>query len=353
MSTDQAAAQERAAAYYAGLDAYGVSPLWRQLQTLLPKEPKSRAVPHVWRYQPIREQLMTAGELISAEEAERRVLMLINPGLAPAVETANNIYAGIQLVLPGEIAPMHRHTPAAFRIIIEGSGAYTTVDGERTYMQPGDVVLTPGWAWHDHGNTTDEPMIWMDGLDLPLSIKLESIFFDEGPEHAQDELVPADSSARLYAGGRLNPTWESWDRAYSPVVNYPFARTEEILRSALADWAGTPADGVMFEFTNPIDGSSVMPTLGIYAQALAPHQHTDAHQHTSSTIYHVLRGRGQTIVDGEVLDWEEHDTFAVPGWAVHEHVNTEGEEAILFSHSDAPVQRALGYYREQACERQA
>lgn len=339
-------------AYYAGLDTFNVTPLWRQLETLLPREPKSRAIPYLWRYADLREQLLKAGEIISAEEAERRVLMLVNPALAPVVETANNIYAGIQLVLPGEIAPMHRHAAAAFRLVIEGSGAYTAVDGERAFMNPGDVVVTPGWAWHDHGNTSDVPMIWMDGLDLPLISKLECNFFDGGPERSQDELVPADSSERMYAGGRLNPKWTTWDKPHTPVVNYPFSRTEEILRSALADWRGSPTDGVIFEFTNPLTGGPLMPTLGVCVQALAPRLHTDAHQHTSSTIYHVMRGNGRTIVDGETIEWTEHDTFAVPGWAVHEHVNSEGDEAILFSHTDEPVLKALGYYRERACERQ-
>jgi gentisate 1,2-dioxygenase len=350
---DQAVAAD-SQAYYDSLAEHHLSPLWRHLGTnLLPPEPYSRAVPHIWRYDDVRAQLMTAGSLISAEEAERRVLMLINPGLAPEVETVTNVYAGIQMVLPGEIAPVHQHATAALRLIIEGSGAYTAVDGERTYMQPGDMVLTPAWAWHDHGNTTDEPMLWMDGLDLPLIHKLECNFFVNGPERSQDEVRPADATTRLYAESRLNPAWQEWDKPYSPMITYPWSRTEAVLRSALEDWKGSPTDGLIFEFTNPLTGGSVMPTLGVYAQALPAKAHTDAHRHTSSAIYHVVRGRGQTIVDGTVLDWSEHDTFAVPGWSVHEHVNTESDPAILVSHTDIPVLRALGYYVERACERQA
>lgn len=340
--------------FYEGLRSHHVTPLWRNSNPrLLPREPHSRAVPHVWRYKDIRSQLLTAGSIISAEEADRRVLMLINPGLAPEVETATNIYAGIQLVLPGEIAPMHQHAAAAFRLVIEGSGAFTAVDGERSHMKPGDLVLTPSWAWHDHGNESDEPMIWMDGLDLPLINKLECNFFVPGPERAQDELVKSNSSERMYGSSRLNPAWRQWDKQYSPVINYPWSQTEKVLMDALRDWSGSPTDGVIFEFTNPHTGGPIMPTMGAYVQALPARMHTEAHQHTSSAIYHVVRGRGRTIVNGEVLEWSEHDTFAVPGWSVHEHINLENEPAILFSHTDIPVLKALGYYKEQACKRQA
>ncbi|GII90743.1 cupin domain-containing protein [Sinosporangium siamense] len=340
--------------YYRGLGSLNVEPLWRNTDPrLLPTEPRSQAVPYVWRYADVRRELMTAGRLISAEEAERRVLMLINPGLAPEVETANNLYAGIQLVLPGEIAPMHKHAAAAFRFVIEGTGAYTAVNGERAHMHPGDIVLTPSWAWHDHGNFTDEPVVWMDGLDLPLINKLESNFFVDGPEQAQEQLRSADSTERLYAASRLNPAWKTWDKPYSPLINYPWSVTEQLLKSALDEWVGSPTDGVIFEFTNPESGGPIMPTMGAYIQALPAKMHTEAHQHTSSAIYHVVRGRGQTIVDGEVLDWSQHDTFTVPGWSVHEHINTENEPAVLFSHTDIPVLKALGFYQERACVRQA
>lgn len=340
-------------AYYDGLGAYRVQPLWRQLGTLLPPEPASQAVGHVWRYDELRPLLMQAGEIVSAEEAERRVLMLMNPGLDPRAAAATSLYAGLQLVLPGEIAPAHRHAACALRFVVEGSGAYTAVDGERTAMEVGDLVLTPSWAWHDHGNESSEPMIWLDGLDLPLINALESNFFGGAMERSQEQLRPADSSARLYANGRLNPTWVTWDRPYSPVVNYPWATTERILRDALSDGVGTPFDGARFAYTNPFTGGPVMPTLGCFVQALQPGQHTDAHRHTSSEIFHVVSGHGSTIVDGEAFEWKERDTFAVPGWAVHEHVNGAGDApAVLFSFSDEPVLRALGYHQEQPAERQ-
>ena len=342
-----------AESYYAGLGDHHVQPLWRQLGTLLPREPTSAAVPHVWRYSVVRELLLRAGEIVSAEEAERRVLMLMNPGLAPLAAAATNLYAGLQLVLPGEVAPAHRHAASALRFVVEGEGAYTAVDGERTVMSIGDLVLTPSWAWHDHGNESDAPMIWLDGLDLPLINAMEANFFGGASERSQQQTRPADSTTRLWAHSRLNPTWVSWDQPYSPLVSYPWSVTAGVLKAALEEQTGSPYDGVRFEYVNPLTGGPVMPMLACFVQALAPGQGTEAHRHTSSAIYHVVSGNGRSIVDGVTIDWGPRDTFAIPGWAVHEHVNDAGDEpAILFSFSDEPVLRGLGYLREAPAERQ-
>jgi gentisate 1,2-dioxygenase len=341
-------------AYYAGLGNHHVQPLWRQLGTLLPPEPRSAATPHVWRYDEMRDLLMRAGEIVSAQEAERRVLMLMNPGLSPLAAAATNLYAGLQLVLPGEVAPAHHHAACALRFVVEGSGGYTAVDGERTKMEVGDLVLTPSWAWHDHGNQSDGPMIWLDGLDLPLINGMEANFFGGAIEQSQDEIRPADSSTRLWASGRLNPTWIAWDKRYSPIVNYPWSTTERILADAVSDHQGSRHDGVRFEYADPLTGGPVMPALACFVQALAPGLHTDAHRHTASAVYHVVSGNGQTIVNGETIRWGPRDTFAVPGWDVHEHLNLAADEpAILFSFTDDPVLKSLGYYREQDAERQA
>ncbi len=351
---------EASEAYYASLPEFEVAPLWKDLGNLLTPEPVVKAMPHVWRYEEIRPKLIEAGEVVTAQEAERRVLMLMNPGLAnrPASTRAaatNLLYAGLQLVLPGEVAGPHRHTPAALRFIVEGSGAYSTVEGEKTLMEFGDMVLTPNGAMHDHGNESGEPMIWLDGLDIPLVNTLEATFFQDYGDEPQETTVPVNFTAHTLTTGRLNPTHEqrAWSKNYTPVVSYPWIRTEEVLKDAAAHTEGTPADGVIYEYTNPYTGGPVMPTMSAYIQRLAPGQHTDAHRHTPSTVYHVARGSGYSIVNGEKLEWEEHDTFAVPGWAVHEHVNGSGnDEAILFSFSDEPVLRALGLYREIAAERQ-
>lgn len=343
--------------YYDGLEKVGVAPLWKSLTDLLPVEPKSRAVPFRWSYRAMRPELLRAGELVSAEEAERRVLMLVNPTAEVAAigGTTPTLYAGIQLVLPDEVARAHHHVAAAFRFVIEGGdGAYTTVDGERVYMNPGDLVLTPTWRFHDHGNDSGEPIIWLDGLDLPLVNFFDANFFELYPDAQQKRTKPDNVSTRTYIHGRLNPAWEHHEHLYSPVNNYPWIETEKALRAAIANGADSPTDGVVFEYTNPLTGGSVMPTLSCFVQALRPGQHTQAHRHTPSVVYHVVRGEGSTIIDGQEFTWEEKDVFCVPSWATHEHVNgSDSDEAVLFSYNNQAAYEALGFYREEVVERQA
>src|SRR6058998_934870 len=155
-------------AFYKELDALNLAPLWEVLRGLVPADPRPTAEPHAWHWTTVRPQLLAAGRSISAEEAERRVLVLENPKLRGKSQITDTLYAGLQLILPGEVAPAHRHAQSALRFIVEGSGAYTAVDGERTTMHPGDFIITPAWTWHDHGNPGDEPVVWLDGLDIPM-----------------------------------------------------------------------------------------------------------------------------------------------------------------------------------------
>jgi len=291
--------------------------------------------------------LMRAAELVGTAQAERRVLRLTNPEL-PGI-ASNTLVANIQIVMPGEIARAHRHSGAALRLIIEGSGGYTVVNGERLSMAPGDLVLTPNWSWHDHANDTDAPMIWLDGLDSPLIRMLECGFREQYEAEAQSVGVGADPSFAKYGAGGLRPAWEQMPTAqYSPLWHYPYTQTREALERLAAEGLSSPFDGVIMEYTNPITGGPAMPTIGCYVQLLRPGEHTQAHRHTSSAAFHVIAGSGYSIVDGQQLDWEDKDVFCVPGWAFHEHVNTGKEPAILFSHTDVPVMRSLDLYREEA-----
>src|SRR3984893_8052568 len=154
--------------FYERIAPANLAPLWENLHRMVTPEPHPTAVPAIWRYRDVRPYLMESGGLITAQEATRRVLMLMNPGLGGEASITGSLFAGLQLIMPGEIAPAHRHSQSALRFIIEGHGAYTAVDGERTAMQPGDFVITPSWTWHDHGNETSEPMVWLDGLDIQL-----------------------------------------------------------------------------------------------------------------------------------------------------------------------------------------
>jgi gentisate 1,2-dioxygenase len=351
--SSEVSSDERNANAYKEIAALGAAPLWRYYGNLFPAEPKSKAEPYLWSYAALRPYLLHFTQTLSLQEAERRVLMLINPGLQDPPATVNSLYAGIQIIMPGETARAHRHTSAAFRFIIEGSGAYTTVNGERVHMHPGDLLLTPGWHWHDHEHTGEGPMIWLDGLDYPLVNMLEAGFFELYGEQAQEATKPDDFSTRQFLHGRLNPAWLRPQGQNSPVGNYLWSETEKAFNGIADNATGSEIEGIVLEYTNPWTGGPVMPTIGCRISRLRPGFHGQAHRHTPSTIYHVVRGEGVTIVDGKRLEWGEHDVFAVPGWATYEHLNRSmSNDAILFAFTDEPVLRSLGLYREASAPQQ-
>ncbi len=334
--------------FYKDLESFSTAALWTRQEQALVSEPKSKALPFLWSWKELRPQAMRAAELVGTQDAERRVLMLLNPGLEGRIATTNSLFSGLQIVLPGEAARAHRHTPAALRFIIESDGGHTTVEGDKIPMHPGDLVLTPNWTWHDHSNTTGNPMIWLDGLDLPLTHLLEAVFFEPYPEDIQPITQPTDSSLTAYGSGALRPAWEKPDSAHSPLMHYPWDKTWAALQGLAPVADGSPFDGVVLEYTNPNTGGPVMPTMGCNCQLLRPGEATKAHRHTASVIYHVVEGEGYSIVDGQRLDWSEKDVFCVPGWVFHEHVNTSATSpAVLFSFTDAPVLQALNLLREQ------
>ena len=342
------ATREQLQEFYRDLAPQSLGALWTAQEEVLTNEPKSKALPHLWRWSELRPRALQAAELVGTQEAERRVLMLLNPGLNGRVATTNTLFSGLQIVMPGEAASAHRHTPAALRFVIQSEGGYTTVDGEKIPMNPGDLVLTPNWTWHDHGNDTRDPMIWLDGLDLPLVHLLESVFFESFPEDVQPVTQPVDRSQRMYGAGGLSPGWQTPVGAHSPLMHYPWDQARAALLRLAPETDGSPHDGVILEYTDPRTGGPVMPTMACHVQLIRPGEHTLAHRHTSSAIYHVVEGSGSTVVDGQVFDWEEKDVFCVPGWTFHEHVNRSSvEPAILFSFSDQPVLRSLNLLREQ------
>jgi gentisate 1,2-dioxygenase len=339
-------AEEDLQVFYRELEGYSIAALWTQRGG--GTEPRSRAVPFVWHWRDVRPQAMRAAELVGTAQAERRVLLLANPGL-PFPTATNTLTANIQVVMPGEIARAHRHTAAALRLIIESQGGYTVVNGQRIPMRPGDLVLTPNWTWHDHANDSDTPMLWLDGLDSPLIRMLECGFREEYKEESQPVGEGADPSFAKYGAGGLRPAWEPAPTTkHSPLWHYPYTQARAALERLAAEGAGNPFDGVIMEYTNPVNGGPAMPTIGCYVQLLRPGEHTQAHRHTSSAAFHVVEGSGYSVVDGQQLDWEDKDVFCVPGWAFHEHVNTGDRPAILFSHTDVPVMRSLDLYREEA-----
>lgn len=240
--------------HYAALAQLSVAPLWRRYGELMPPEPVRRAEPHLWRYAQLRPQALHFSEALDMAEAERRVLMLVNPALTDPPATVNTLFAGIQVLMPGETAQAHRHAAGAFRFVIEGSGAHTTVDGERVPMSPGDLVLTPGWAWHDHTHRGEVLMTWLDGLDYPLVNALNAGFFEPYGQHLQPVTEPEDISSRQLLHGRLNPVWQRPHPGVSPIRNYRWAETERALSGIADDAEGSAAEGVQLEYTNPWTG---------------------------------------------------------------------------------------------------
>src|SRR5215468_9908291 len=211
-------------AYYDRISKYGMAPLWEKLRELVASEPRTQCAPAIWRFADVKAMVMESGDLISAKEAERRVLVLENPALRGKSRITNSLFAGMQLIMPGEVAPAHRHTASAIRFILDGAGAYTAVEGERTYMSPGDFVLTPNWAYHDHGNTSAKPMIWLDVLDLPTINFYETMF----SEHLDEETQAVGDSLAFFGSGVL-PDGAPATLNRSPVINYTYARTKPIL----------------------------------------------------------------------------------------------------------------------------
>jgi gentisate 1,2-dioxygenase len=320
--------------------------LW-ELASQMTAHPQPKMIPYMWRWSLLESLIDQSGEAVPVGD-ERRALQLFNPGLAGRWATTNSLIAAVQLLLPGEVARAHRHTPTAIRFIIEGVGAYTAVDGERVYMRPGDLILTPSWSWHDHGNETDERVIWMDGLDIPLIQSLEAMFFQLYKAPQVPATRPANASKQLHGHVHLNPTWVKEKPQSSPLLLYSWDQTWQAL-DALRKHEGSPFDGIALEYSHPQTGGPLLPTMACWVQLLRPGESTKAHRHTGSAVYHVVKGEGATVIDGQRFVWGKGDIIAMPPWVLHEHANSSaGEDAVLFSIQDTPVLKALGLYYEEA-----
>ena len=330
-------------AFYNEIAPHNMAPLWEVLSSLVTPEPITPCVPVLWRYDEIRPYLMRGGALISAREAERRVLILENPALKGKASITHTLYAGLQLILPGEVARSHRHSQSALRFILEGEGAFTAVDGERTYMKPGDFVITPSWTWHDHGNDTDQPMVWLDGLDVPLVGLLDASFMEPGNADQQMETrQPGDAMAR-YGSGLLPVDWKPGVKT-SPVFNYPYARTREALEVMRRQDEWDPCHGLKVRYINPATGDFAMPTIGTFMQLLPKGFAGAPYRATDGTIFVCVEGRGETRIGDRTMAWGPRDVFVVPSWARHSH--RADQDSVLFSFSDRPVQDKLGLWRE-------
>lgn len=331
--------------FYRRMDGDNLAPLWEVLHNLVPPLPATGCLPALWKYRDVRPYILESGALITAKEAVRRVLILENPGLRGQSSITRSLYAGLQLILPGEIAPSHRHTQSALRFIVEGNGAYTAVDGERTVMHPGDFIITPAWTWHDHGNPADgEPVVWLDGLDINLAQIFGAQFMEVYPEEVQPVSRPEGDSGNRY-GNNLAPLGPLPQGRTSPIFNYPYARSRETLATMRRNGDPDPCHGWKMQFINPLTGGAAMPTMGTFIQLLPERFESMPYRSTDGTIFSVVEGAGRATIDAQVFEFEPRDVFVVPPWAAVTF-ETRGE-CVLFSFSDRPAQVALGFWREQ------
>jgi len=318
--------------------------LWEIASQMTP-QPRPEAVPYQWKWSLLKEVVQQSCSAVPVGD-ERRAMQLFNPGLNGQWATTNTLIAAVQVLLPGEVARAHRHSPAAIRFIIEGSGAYTAVEGEKVIMHPGDFVLTPAWQWHDHGNETKETVVWMDGLDVPLTKSLNAMFFQMHQDQKASHAKPVNGSKALYGHGKLTPTWVKERPVFSPLMLYSWEQTAEALHD-LRGHDGSPHDGIILEYTHAQTGGPVLPTMSCRVQMIRKGEKTKAKRVTGSSVLHVVQGRGRSVINGQPFDWEKGDIIALPSWAQHDFANAGAEDAILFSISDRPVLETLGFYREE------
>lgn len=302
---------------YGKIAQIGIAPGWNKKVASLWPAPKKNFAPAHWSYEQARGALDAAGRLINTELAERRNLILYNPASGDSYGTVRTMVSAYQMILPGEWARAHRHTPNALRLIVDAEpGVYTDVNGIKLAMEPGDVLLTPNWSSHGHGNDGRASAYWLDFLDVPLVQLLEPMFFE--PAEGEDE--PRAS---------LAPTTES------PFV-FPLRETLKRLDAATPDPAGPFGTHVAL-------GDPAMDTIALAMMRLAPQFKTAPYRTTANSIYAVVKGSGATTIDGERFAWRRGDVIAAPAWRPHFHLATE--DALLLRVSDEPVMQRLGFHR--------
>ena len=338
------AAEEGRKDFYGRAKKEHLAPLWRVLHGLVTAKPVTRAVPAIWHYADVRPYLMEACELIGAAEAERRVMVLENPGLPGQSRITQSLFAGLQIILPGEIAPAHRHAASALRFIVEGKDAFTAVAGERTTMEPGDFVITPSWTWHDHGNEGSGPMVWLDGLDMHIVNMLAASFREDlgGKAH---RLERPEGAAPAEFGNNLLPVDVEHRSQTSPIFNYPYRKSRESLDALARTRAPDAWHAYKMKYINPVNGGWAMPTISTWLQLLPKGFATRPYRSTDGTVYSVVEGEGRVKIGAEEFAFGPRDAFVVPSW--HALEIRASAETVLFSFSDLPGQEAMGLWRER------
>jgi gentisate 1,2-dioxygenase len=337
---------------YADFDAVGMQPLWRVREGLMPDRPTPRAVPHTWHWKDLYPLAQRAGQLVPVGRGgERRAIALGNPGLGGEPFTTPTLWAAVQYLGPREVAPDHRHSQSAFRFVLEGEGVWTVVDGDPVAMRRGDLLLTPGMAFHGHHNTLDVPMAWLDGLDIPISGYLDAQFFEFGPDDVVDRSTPATSrSERLWGHPGLCPLGGPAPKVSSPLCAYRWEYTDAALTEQLAlEAEGHPSTveprHAAVRFSNPATGGDALVTMRTEMHRLAPGCTTTGRREVGSSVWQVFDGAGAFVLDGTRTEVGRGDIVAVPSWC---HVVVEAAGTLdLFRFSDAPIIERLNLARTQ------
>jgi len=309
---------------YGKLDRVGMGPGWNKPTPSLWPAPRKTLVPAHWQYELARGALDAAGRLINTALAERRNLILVNPAEGNTYGTVRTLVAAYQMIMPGEWARAHRHTPNALRLILDAQpGTYTEVDGVNIAMAPGDVLLTPNWSTHGHGNQSKACAYWLDFLDVPLVQLLEPMFF----EAAEDDSNGADDSGPAPA---------------EAATDQPFVFSLQDTLRRLGEAKPEPGGpfGTQIELGHP-----ALATTALYMMRLAPGVRTAPYRTTANNIFAVVQGEGVSTVDGERFEWRRGDVIAAPAWRPHSHEATG--DAMLFRVTDEPVMQRFGWWREE------
>jgi len=330
--------------FYRRIDPSNLYPLWEAVKEMMTKGPQTAATPHLWKFNEIRPYVLEAGGLVSGEDAERRTLMLENPTMRGARRITEALYTGLQCIMPGEIAEPHRHSPSALRMVIESEGGYTSVNGEKCDMAPGDLILNPSWHWHGHGQEGDKPHISMTCLDVPLVRFLGPVFAEAWTGNTTFPEGPPEEDCGARYGANMLPMDRQAPSLMSPIFRYPYSETKGALIRLLASGRIDQCHGVKMEYVNPENAGPVLPTLSAFMQVLPAGFRGEYYRSTAAWIYHAVEGSGETIVGDQVLEWGPKDIFVIPAWYPHRH-KTE-KDSFLYSFSDKGVHQKLGLFRE-------
>lgn len=338
------ARREARESFYRRLSSQSLAPLWEVMKDLVPPEPAPKMRAHLWRWDMVRSHVLEAGGLVDTEEAERRVLVLENPAFPSQSRATSTLYAGVQLVLPGEIAAAHRHTQSALRFTLESEGGFTTVAGERVPMEPGDFVITPSWSFHDHGNNGTGAVMWLDVLDVPIVSFFEGGFSQQNNSRQQIVARPEGDSVARYGSGLLPMDHESPYGKTSPTFHYRYTQ----VRKALLAVAAAKLDaywGASLRYANPLTGGWAMPTISSWMSHLPAGYATAPMRSTDGMIVAVAEGQGTVLVGGERLAFGPKDVFVIPNWTWR---SLEADtECFMFCCSDRALQEKIGLWREE------